>query len=783
MQADNGLLLQRQRHDIVQQVMESLRDAGVVLPSPGGRVRPGLATSGSPTRRLEQNLQSLVTHSLAESGLDFPHVQRTPLAKSNLRSESTLQGPTQLAGVERSPSNRKAVIIVSRPEGPFTEERDAGAQGVALVENSHDSEETMRSAQPRQSHLTRRPRALQQSPLVTSVRSRKAERRRRKEPLDATLRTRNAKTSDVTRGGNSDGDDTYARSKIDAKTLAILERSKALLRQTKNEGHTRDSGEAGGRNFVERMRELRFTRVEDPPMQAQAKDCDPAKRSPGHQTPEAAASESEIVPQSSDSDVSSSQPLESARQSAEDQLQTGSPVKDATPSVARCDIDLLRPPERSPENEDEWENELARQILTIYTTSVMAKAAGVNSSSAASVQSRSIADGAPGSARPQTGTPSKAAAGVVRTKGVWSMASSCSLPALRPKSDAASRARSTASVHYSWEPSQRLEDGKVVINMPNVPRPIWFAGTGAVKAVWCALAQNFPGLRVQPSDEGGTSNEGRPSSLLAMCEHRLCEEVRRMEAKMQFGQCIATLESLLVSLVRARGVGAFGAKLWKQLVVTCNAFASRCIDYKKFPAALQLIQQAEQLVHNSIVLVDDPARLELLAFLYDTYAHYYYRKRKPHAGLQYMRKAYEIHAKQTNWAHLAKCRLHLASLLSFQRQHQDAVAHLASILALIERNKLEDGGGDGASAQKICLAAVCYNNLAVEQLHLRAFEAASVSSANAKRLARLCLSYSNRWLAQFEATSSCVALAIVTLMEDMNAARAAPAVATVTSTR
>jgi hypothetical protein len=320
----------------------------------------------------------------------------------------------------------------------------------------------------------------------------------------------------------------------------------------------------------------------------------------------------------------------------------------------------------------------------------------------------------------------------------------------------------------------------VVINMPKVPRPIWFAGTGAIKAVWCALAQGFAS-DLQSQQQYGQGKSGSPEKLpkaspVAMCEHRLCEEVRRMEAKQQFGQCITTLESLLITLVRARGVADLETKLWKQLVVTCNAFASRCIDYKKFTPALLLIKQAEQLIYNSI-LIDEATRLELMAYLYDTYAHYYYRKRKAHAGLQYILKAHEIHSKQNNWSHLAKCRLHIANLLSFQLKHQEAMKYMASILEMIEESKLEEQGnkrqgGDGVSAQKICLAAVCYNNLAVEQLHLREFEAASVSSANAKRLARLCLSYSNRWLAQFETTSNCAALAIATLMEDANAAKA-----------
>lgn len=223
---------------------------------------------------------------------------------------------------------------------------------------------------------------------------------------------------------------------------------------------------------------------------------------------------------------------------------------------------------------------------------------------------------------------------------------------------------------------------------------------------------------------------------------------------------MTTIESLLTALVRARGASELEVKLWKQLVVTCNAFASRCIDYKKFSAALKLMKQAEHLVDNS-VLVDDAMRLELLAYLYDTYAHYYYRRRKPHAALQYSAKAHEIHARQSSWSHVAKSRLHMATLLSYQKKHTQALAHMGSVLELVEANKLEEG----VSGQKLSLVAVCYNNLAVEQLHLRELEAAGVAAETAQRLAKICLSYSSRWLAQLDATRQCVALALATLME------------------
>ena len=56
------------------------------------------------------------------------------------------------------------------------------------------------------------------------------------------------------------------------------------------------------------------------------------------------------------------------------------------------------------------------------------------------------------------------------------------------------------------------------------------------------------------------------------------------------------------------------------------------------------------------------------------------------------------------------------------------------------------------------MLAVCYNNIAVEHLAMRKYEDACVASQNARRLARLSLSYSNRYLRHFETTHN-VALA------------------------
>lgn len=71
------------------------------------------------------------------------------------------------------------------------------------------------------------------------------------------------------------------------------------------------------------------------------------------------------------------------------------------------------------------------------------------------------------------------------------------------------------------------------------------------------------------------------------------------------------------------------------------------------------------------------------------------------------------------------------------------------MLKLVESGRLEVGG---TAPQKLCLVAVCYHNIAVGQLHLRLISEACVSAQNARRLARLCLSYSTRFIKNFEET-------------------------------
>lgn len=67
---------------------------------------------------------------------------------------------------------------------------------------------------------------------------------------------------------------------------------------------------------------------------------------------------------------------------------------------------------------------------------------------------------------------------------------------------------------------------------------------------------------------------------------------------------------------------------------------------------------------------------------------------------------------------------------------------------------VEDGsfGLESASARQLCAVAVAYHNLAAVQLKLQVSDLACKSSQNARKIARLCLSMSNRWLPIFQRT-------------------------------
>ena len=219
---------------------------------------------------------------------------------------------------------------------------------------------------------------------------------------------------------------------------------------------------------------------------------------------------------------------------------------------------------------------------------------------------------------------------------------------------------------------------------------------------------------------------------------------------------MAIVEAILQARARIYARTEAHWRLWRQLAVTSNVFALKLVDEKRFGEAMRMLKSAMRLMDvetgdaaASEATLSPQHRNELRAFIQDSYAYYYYRRGKSAAALQYAQRAMRIHVRLQSWDHVAKCHLHIGAILSRLRRHDEAIRAMGQVLWMVEDGRLESGG---ASATKICLVAVTYHNIAVEQLLLSRVHEACVSSQNARRLARLSLSYSNRWVRNFEAT-------------------------------
>jgi len=393
-------------------------------------------------------------------------------------------------------------------------------------------------------------------------------------------------------------------------------------------------------------------------------------------------------------------------------------------------LNLESPPKKVPLpaslDENEWENELARNILSLYSNKVIQE-----------MKERQEVEG-----REERTKRNKSN----RIKELVEMGVSASeIEGIVSKEnfDTDVRAKSSKSANKSAG-SKPTSSSKVVANdieldeeeeskgrknvaAPRIPKMIWFGGTGVIQAEWSALeefAQASPTLR---------------------------KDLQELEKKGQYRAYIAMVAGLLSSSMRVQvdtKTTALLERMWRQMVVTCNAFGVRCIDQKKYAKALELLERASELAGFEDVISHSLVK-ELKAFVNDSYAYYYMRRKKPSAALQYITNAMKTHAKRHDWSHVAKCHLHTAVILGKLERHDEAIRCLGQVLSMVSDGMLEVGSNN---AQQLLMVSIAYHNIAVEQLVLRHVSEACVSSQNARRLARLCLSYSNRYLAQFEST-------------------------------
>jgi len=197
--------------------------------------------------------------------------------------------------------------------------------------------------------------------------------------------------------------------------------------------------------------------------------------------------------------------------------------------------------------------------------------------------------------------------------------------------------------------------------------------------------------------------------------------------------------------------------LWQQLILTCLAIGTLVLEKKQYDKGLAFFNLAEKWACNDDVLTNAVQRKELRGYLKDAMAYYFLKRGKAVAARAYANQALEIFEQVGNLDGIAGCLLHIAAVHCQLAEFKESHCILFQFLAMIEES-------EGRLAQQIsspkqlCMVAIGYHNLAVIQLKLNMPDLACKSSQNARKLARLCLSYSNRWIDIFQYTHE-VALA------------------------
>ena len=203
-------------------------------------------------------------------------------------------------------------------------------------------------------------------------------------------------------------------------------------------------------------------------------------------------------------------------------------------------------------------------------------------------------------------------------------------------------------------------------------------------------------------------------------------------------------------------------RLWTQLIATGCVFATKLVNTNCAEKSLTLLQNVRDLAHTEDRNLS-PVRRDVIPFIHDTLGMYYYKRNKYEAGLEYVRRALRLHQNREDWIGVSKCRLHEAALLGRMRKYKKALKCLGYVISNMESGKLESS--TISQAERLCMVAVCYHNIASLEIQLENFQQACIASQNARRLARLCLSFSNRWLKQFDATHRNALVAMISARE------------------
>lgn len=193
--------------------------------------------------------------------------------------------------------------------------------------------------------------------------------------------------------------------------------------------------------------------------------------------------------------------------------------------------------------------------------------------------------------------------------------------------------------------------------------------------------------------------------------------------------------------------------LWEKFLYAANAVVVLNIEKREFDVAMDILTKLEKWYERVELLpANEGDRQAVRAQLYESFSYFFYKKQKNPAALNNCNKACEIYESLNNVEMIAISLIHVACVHCQSLRYKESHACLQEFLGLIDEGRLAI---EETNVKYLCLVAVAYHNLAVVQLKLDVPDLAAKSSQSAKKIARLCLSYSNRWIKEFEHTHNC----------------------------
>jgi hypothetical protein len=188
--------------------------------------------------------------------------------------------------------------------------------------------------------------------------------------------------------------------------------------------------------------------------------------------------------------------------------------------------------------------------------------------------------------------------------------------------------------------------------------------------------------------------------------------------------------------------------LWGQLILCANAFGILCVEKKAYDVALEILNKAEKWSRRHDIL-PKKVRCDLTPHILDAMALYFYKRGKLMSAMSYTKMALKDHEELENIDFVCIGKLHQSAILTLNGDFKDAHKLLFEVLAMVEDGRLSM---EEATPRQLCLVSIAYHNLAVVQMKLLVPDLAAKNSQNARKIARLCLSFSNRWMQVFEWT-------------------------------